>query len=374
MMGVLLFLLLIGAGAMALTNFGSGAGLLGGAEKDTAPSGTSDASKGSSESSESPGVKPDAPPDPAFEHLLPTLEGMTDASIMLPARLPDEMDFPAIIGHYGGEEYGIVFPYGPTETIPEVSNAETLGTLRAYPEEEDVTNEFFDAERIEEVALPDGTEATLRYMVPAGRSGSQGPFWEGKFDKDGYTYNLTVIKPKEITEDQVRQALSSMVSVRGSEVEPTTGEHTQPTAPPTVPPQSTTSDASGQSTEEMEAEAREAAEGYYRAVGLEDWDYTYDHLDAETKSRFTREEWFKKNRYFADNGEVVYRIESVERLGTSSGFVVGVSLRLTYEDGSSSTRDTYFVYEDGEWKHAFSQEEYDLFMPAVPYEEFVKAQ
>jgi hypothetical protein len=113
MVGVLLLLLLTGAGALALTNLGSGAGLLGGAEKDTAPSGTSDASKGSSESSESPGVKPDAPPDPAFEHLLPTLEGMTDASIMLPARLPDEMDLPAINGYYSGEEYGIVFPYGP---------------------------------------------------------------------------------------------------------------------------------------------------------------------------------------------------------------------------------------------------------------------
>ncbi|MDQ3638095.1 MAG: hypothetical protein M3426_08900, partial [Actinomycetota bacterium] len=97
-------LLLIGAGAMALTNLGSGAGLLGGAEKDTAPSGTSDASKDSSESSASPGVKPDAPPDPAFEHLLPTLEGMTDAPVMLPARLPDELDFPAIIGYYSGEE------------------------------------------------------------------------------------------------------------------------------------------------------------------------------------------------------------------------------------------------------------------------------
>lgn len=126
-------------------------------------------------------------------------------------------------------------------------------------------------------------------------------------------------------------------------------------------------------TTRSEADLVQAVEGYYQAVDREDWDYTYDHLDAETKSRFTREEWFKKNQWFADNGEVIYRIESVERPGTSSGLVVGVSLRLTYEDGSSSTRSTYFVYEDGEWKHAFSQEEYDLFMPAVPYEEFVKA-
>ena len=151
-------------------------------------------------------------------------------------------------------------------------------------------------------------------------------------------------------------------------------EEQGPATPSPDSPEATTSDPYGQSTEEIEAEARGAAEEYYRAVGVEDWDYTYDHLDGETKSRFTREEWFKKNQFFADNGEVVYRIESVERLGTSSGLVVGVSLRLTYEDGSSSTRDTYFVYEDGEWKHAFGREEYDLFMPAVPYEEFVKAQ
>jgi hypothetical protein len=151
-------------------------------------------------------------------------------------------------------------------------------------------------------------------------------------------------------------------------------EEQGPATPSPDSPEATTADPYGQSTEEIEAEVREAAEEYYRAVGLEDWDYTYDHLDAETKSRFTREEWFKKNQWFADNGEVIYRIESVERLGTSSGLVVGVSLRLTYEDGSSSTRSTYFVYEDGEWKHAFSQEEYDLFMPDAPYEEFVKAQ
>ncbi|HET6660625.1 MAG TPA: hypothetical protein VFH16_11970 [Rubrobacter sp.] len=61
-------------------------------------------------------------------------------------------------------------------------------------------------------------------------------------------------------------------------------------------------------------------------------------------------------------------------LGTSSGVVVEVTLRLTYEDGSSSPRKTYFVLEDGEWKHAFGQEEYNLFMPGASYQEFVAAQ
>lgn len=158
---------------------------------------------------------------------------MTDVPIMLPAKLPDELDKPAIdrYGSENHEEYLIVFPFGPTETVTSVSNAEMLGTLRAYPKEEDVANEFFDAEKIEKTKLPDGTEATLRYMVPAGRTGSQGPFWEGKFDKKEYTYVLTVIKPYEITKDEVKQALSSMVLVRRSEGEPTTGGTPSPPRP-----------------------------------------------------------------------------------------------------------------------------------------------
>ena len=31
-------------------------------------------------------------------------------------------------------------------------------------------------------------------------------------------------------------------------------------------------------------------------------------------------------------------------------------------------------YESGEWKHRFSDEEHDLFMPEASYEEFVEAQ
>lgn len=107
---------------------------------------------------------------------------------------------------------------------------------------------------------------------------------------------------------------------------------------------------------------------------MEAWGYTYEHLDSETQGLFTREEWFLKNQWFADNGSVTYHIESVARLGTSSGVMVEVTLRLTYEDGSSSTRKTYFVLEDGEWKHGFGREEYDLFMPEASYEEFVAAQ
>jgi hypothetical protein len=71
---------------------------------------------------------------------------------------------------------------------------------------------------------------------------------------------------------------------------------------------------------------------------------------------------------------VVYQIGSAKRLGTSSRIVREVSLRLTYGDGTSSTRTTYFVQGDGSWKHRFGQEEHALFMPEASYEEFFATQ
>ncbi len=152
--------------------------------------------------------------------------------------------------------------------------------------------------------------------------------------------------------------LSSMAPVEGMPLETT----------------SSASSAASASPAPDDAEAEEAAGDYYRAAGLEDWAYTYENLDSETQALFTEEEWFQKNQWFADNGEVVYHIEGVERLASTNETTVEVTLRLTYEDGTSSTRDTYFVYEGGEWKHRFGQEELDLFMPDASYEEFVEEQ
>jgi hypothetical protein len=51
-----------------------------------------------------------------------------------------------------------------------------------------------------------------------------------------------------------------------------------------------------------------------------------------------------------------------------------VSVGLGYEDGTSSTRLTYFVYENGSWKHRFSAEENNLYMADASYDDFVAAQ
>jgi len=119
------------------------------------------------------------------------------------------------------------------------------------------------------------------------------------------------------------------------------------------------------SQQQVEDEVRAAAESYYQAVEARDWQYTYRHLDSETQSAFTREEWFAKNEWLADDGPVTYTIQSVDIDSSSAESVANVVVLLTYEtDGSTSVRNTYFVYEDGGWKHRFGPEEYEVFANA----------
>lgn len=134
----------------------------------------------------------------------------------------------------------------------------------------------------------------------------------------------------------------------------------------------TTTKSKGTSARDK-AGAEKAAGDYYRAAGRQDFDYTYDHLDSQTWRGFTREEWRKKNEWFVDNGSTIYNIESVNLENTSQKPLAEVAVRLTGEDGSSSIRNTYFVFEDGEWKHRFAKEENDLYKPDLSYEEFLDA-
>ena len=142
------------------------------------------------------------------------------------------------------------------------------------------------------------------------------------------------------------------------------------TEPKVVSPGSTVPDAK----KVLEAEVRSAAQDYYLAAGAEEWDHTYDNLDSQTQSMFTEKEWFRKNQWFWDRNPTVYHILSIEPDSESEDGVAEVELRITGEDDSSWIRTTYFVKESGEWLHRFSDEEMDLFMPNVAFEQFVEAQ
>ncbi len=124
-----------------------------------------------------------------------------------------------------------------------------------------------------------------------------------------------------------------------------------------------------------EADMVLAVEDYYRAVDREDWSYTYDRLASGTRSTFKEAEWELKNQWFADSFPARLAALEVEtRMFTPSSLVAEVTVNRTFADGTFAPRDTTFVYENGSWKHLFSQEEISLFLPGVPFEQFVAAQ
>jgi hypothetical protein len=181
--------------------------------------------------------------------------------------------------------------------------------------------------------------------------------------QDGTSDTIVAGIPMAVTSEEEEEAGEPKRTLTEEEIsyleQISTGEDTDET---TVP-----------GTGDLAAEAEQAAGDYYRAVGVGDFDYTYDNLDSETQAMFTREEWLQKNQWFAGNGSVIYDIESVYQAGTNDEYFA-VTLKLTYEDGSSSTRTTYFVYENGRWLHRFGQEEKDLYGPGIPFEEWVEDQ
>ncbi len=293
-------------------------------------------------------TSPGDSPASAFDDLLPVLQERTEAPIMLPATLPQGLENVAVDADREGEEYGILFLGQPTgNTVETFVGANSVGTFTATPEpESNPTNEFFEATRTEEIELPDGTPATLRRMEPTGTPANQGPYWEGTFEREGYTYTLTIELP-DTSGDVAGRTLSSMVLA----------------------------DSADQGSEEpvgSRADLEQAVGDYYRAAGSKDWDYTYEYLDSETRSMFTEEEWRQKNQYFADLDETIYHVVSVNLDETSEEPIAEVQVRLTGEDGSSRVRTTYFVWEDGAWRHRFAQEEIDLFRPDLTYEEFLE--
>ena len=97
---------------------------------------------------------------------------------------------------------------------------------------------------------------------------------------------------------------------------------------------------------QAEEQARAAAVAYYNAVAARNWGYTYDHLDSETQSAYTEQEWFTKYAYLADTGAVTYTIQSVVMDSAYPDTVADVTVVLTATDGSTNVRNTYFVYEE----------------------------
>jgi hypothetical protein len=281
--------------------------------------------------------------DPAFTRLLPTLQQLTTAPIILPATLPARLKNVAIgrdpndsPRSTSGDRYTILFLAQPPSGITQpYVHASTLGTLTASPQPRSIPPGVTTTSR-GTVDLLDGVEATLQ--IEEGPQGSNmGTRSVGTFESDGWTYTLDLPAGGSSPPELVEEVLSTMVSV----------------------PQSENSD--GENSAGSEAGLRRAVTDYYEAVERKDWGYTYDNLDSETQQSFTRSEWIRKNQDF-DNADPLVRStpQTIGEISTSSP--VEVTLAQTFGSGATGSRTTYFVWEDGTWKHRFSQEEYDLFL------------
>lgn len=111
------------------------------------------------------------------------------------------------------------------------------------------------------------------------------------------------------------------------------------------------SPAPSNSTEE--GQVRMAAGSYYAMVQEGDWDYTYNHLDETTRSTYTYEQWVAANDTLA-SPDITYTVGDITE---ESPGVFGVDVTLS----SGDVRHTYFVHENNQWLHSFSDDEYALF-------------
>jgi hypothetical protein len=50
------------------------------------------------------------------------------------------------------------------------------------------------------------------------------------------------------------------------------------------------------------ARISQAVKDYYEAVGRENWAYTYDNLDSQTRAMFTEEEWRSRTKVREQRG------------------------------------------------------------------------
>lgn len=345
-------ILVIAGGAVGVIAL-QGSDLLGnlGSNRQVAPplaegEGEGERETSNEESTSSPTPSESAPPSTvsldspasAFAPLLGELQSRTDVPIMLPAELPEKLQNVAISEYSANDSYEVGFLTEASNSIvTSWGRPDSYGTLRAISIEEAVSNEFFEAESVEDVELPDGIVATLRLMNPVNdQAGTQGEYWEGKFQRDGHEYTLIFSDPGRVSKDEVTQALSSMVFVPDEEA--------------TQTPESTSED-----TEDNEdVEAQEFVFSYYDAVEQQDWATTYSLLADVSQEEFTEEEWIEIQEIRqASEGEPA-SLESVETEVTEE-FVL--SADLTFSDGGTGTTTVLYTPSSEEYGRLLTDED-----------------
>ncbi len=162
-------------------------------------------------------------PDPAFGKLLPKLQRMTTAPIMLPASLPSEIKSVGIEKPASkadpyvteGDRYTTVLLYAdtaPNRVIKPYVHVSAAGRMVAWPASDPPPPvPAGKPSQLGNVTLADGTVANLKRLEPP-QHANYGPFTVGTFEAEGERY--TVMIENDTPEgDMTRQILSTMVRV-----------------------------------------------------------------------------------------------------------------------------------------------------------------
>ncbi len=192
-------------------------------EQDTGKS--SDTVTTDAESATSDDLARGITPDPVFDPLLPELQQITTAPIMLPSSLPPEIKSAGIeekaseADPYATEEdkYSIVLLHtdtAPNQVIKPYIHVSAVGRIIAWPASvppPDPTNGLGTPYQLGDVALPDGTVANLKRLKPP-QGANYGPFTVGMFEQEGERYTVTI---ENDTSDgnMTRHIVSTMVRV-----------------------------------------------------------------------------------------------------------------------------------------------------------------
>lgn len=347
-----LAVLLVGGGALALVGLGYGNNLLGGSEQAPPPP------------SEERGVAPPQPettqePDPAQE---PTGGAEGTASATPPSNQPSyEEQEDALLEEFA-RSYDEAARRGDWEA--------TYSMLDESSQQEFTEEEWAEAQQalLDANGLPDPLEGVT---VDQNEEVTDVPARVTLYYEDGTQETIVAGIPMVVEDPSDAGGPKRFLTEEEiSELEDLSSVSPEPTTSAT--PEATTSDSYGLQPD-GEDQVREAVENYYLAVDYENWEYTYYNLDSRSKALFTEEEWIEKNQWYADNeGLELDSMEIDVMMDGSRGAEVVVY--RTFTDGTSITRETYFVWEEGWWRHRLTEEEKAIFMPGVSYEEFVAAQ
>lgn len=338
---VALLVLLAGGGALALVGLGPAAGLLGGSEPPSRQ--PSDRGKANSSGSGQTG-------------------GYTTTESTAPRPTTVDLMQRFVSDYYSalwGEDWAAAYSMLDEDSKRKITEEEwtrAQSALATSDGSSPIVSAIVEGPYVSETQVPFSTKVKITHE-----------------DGTSETREVTLVSEYVVddADDFHRHLTDEELSyLRGALARGSAGESTASATPePTAGPETTTSDLQPEGADQV----REAAQQYYLAVDYREWDYTYFNLDSESQALFTEEEWAQKNRWYAEQDDP--ELDSMSIDVTMEGSTrAKVTVDRTFADGTFISRDTYFVWEDGWWRHHLTEEEKSIFMPGVPFEEFVAAQ